>query len=122
MHQNEGLRENEGVHQNKENMNAPQNYHYDPHNDPIIKTVNIIDAAGDEDENESLKEAPVENDDENQDSESKENKIADAGCENRSDGRRGTRQLSGRLRNIKRHGQAIRHTDTGKHAGQETKN
>ena len=57
--ENTGVHQNTGVKQNKANMDAPKNYHDDPHNDPSIKTENTIDAAGDEDENEELEEVPV---------------------------------------------------------------
>ena len=52
VHQNA---ENAGVHQNTRvhlnaNTNTPQNGHAEPSNNPTIKTENMIDATGDEDE------------------------------------------------------------------------
>ena len=62
IHNNAGVHQNEnaGVHQTTNNtgvnqnvnMQSPHNDHNDPRNDPTIKTENIIDATGEEDENE----------------------------------------------------------------------
>ena len=87
IHGNAGVYQNEnaGVHQNA-NMHSPQNGHNDPRNDPTIKTENMIDVTGneneaeDEDKNEAGNEA--ENEEENEHKELEEaptnNNSADA--------------------------------------------